>query len=268
MSVLTEPIVADPNAPITRLNPVSKLAAALVIVVGLLPTGDPLTPALVLAVEILAISVAGVRWGVFVRRLWLLFLAMAGLCLSTLMFTDHRSGTVLVDAGPLLVTSDSVLTATAMGLRVLAIALPGVLAFASTDPTEFADALVQHLRTPPRFTFGALAAFRLLPVLGDEWRMIMLARRARGVDAGRSPLGRARLFGSAVFALLVGAIRRGVRLATAMESRGFTHRPDRTLARPRPFRTADVAVIVASCVVVVGATALSVALGTWRLVFW
>jgi energy-coupling factor transport system permease protein len=268
MSVWTEPIVADPSAPITRLNPVAKLAAALVIAVGLLPTGDPVTPALVLTVELLAIAVAGVRWGVFLRRLWLLFVTMAGLCVSTLMFTDDRGGTVLVAAGPLLVTSDSVVTATAMGLRVLAIALPGVLVFASTDPTEFADALVQHLRTPPRFTFGALAAFRLLPVLSDEWRMITLARRARGVDPGRSPLGRARLFASAVFALLVGAIRRGVRLATAMDSRGFTHRPDRTVARPRPFRAVDGALIAASCVVVVGATALSVWLGTWRLVFF
>jgi energy-coupling factor transport system permease protein len=175
---------------------------------------------------------------------------------------------VLVTVGPVEVTTGSLLAAVAVGLRVLAITLPGIVAFASTDPTEFADALVQHLRASPRFTFGALAAFRLLPTLGDEWHTLMLARRARGIDAGWSPVRRARLMASAVFALLVGAIRRGVRLATAMESRGFTQRADRTVARPRDLTTAD-AVFVGACgTLVVAATALSLAWGSWRFVFW
>ena len=51
--------------------------------------------------------------------------------------------------------------------------------------------------------------------------MLTLARRARGVDAGRNPVARLRLFASTAFALLVGAIRRGTRLAVAMDARGF-----------------------------------------------
>ncbi len=268
MSVLAEPIVTDPNAPATRLNPVTKIVAAFVILAGLLLTADAVTPALVLGAELAAIAAAGLRWRILLRRLVLLFVTVAGLAVSTLLFTDQTGGTVWLSAGPLQVSSQSLLATVSVVTRVLAIALPGVVAFASTDPTEFADALVQHFRTPPRFTFGALAAFRLLPVLGDEWRTLMLARRARGLDAGRSPVRRARLFASGVFALLVSAIRRGVRLATAMESRGFTDRPDRTLARPRPLRRADWVFVAATVVVVAGATAVSLALGTWRFLFW
>ncbi|WP_020573484.1 energy-coupling factor transporter transmembrane component T family protein [Actinopolymorpha alba] len=268
MSIVAEPLVDNPRAPVARLNPVTKLAAAFVVIVGLLLTGDAVTPAIVLGAELLAIAAAGIRWRVFVRRLWLLFVTVGGLGVSTLLFTDQRSGADVLDAGPVHVTTGSLLAATAVILRVFAIALPGIVALASTDPTEFADALVQHLRTPPRFTFGALAAFRLLPVLGDEWRTLMLARRARGIDAGRSPVRRARLFASGVFALLVGAIRRGVRLAAAMESRGFTQRPDRTLARPQRLRAADGLFVAGTAAVVVGATALSVVLGTWRFLFW
>ena len=268
MSVLAEPIVANPRAPLARLNPVTKLGAALVVVVGLLLTGDAVTPALVLGAELVAVAAAGVRWRVLVRRLWLLLVMTVGLAFSTLLLTDERSGPTLLDAGPVHVTTGSLLAATAIALRMIAVTLPGIVAFASTDPTEFADALVQHLRTPPRFTFGALAAFRLLPVLGDEWHTLMLARRARGIDAGRSPVRRARLFASGVFALLVTAIRRGIRLAAAMESRGFTQRTDRTLARPQRLRTADGVCVATTCVVVAGATAVSVALGTWRFLFW
>ncbi len=268
MSVLAEPIVADPAAPLARLNPVTKLAAALVVMLGLLLTVNVVTPALVLTGELVAIAAAGVRWGVLVRRLGLLVAVSAGLGLSTLLFTDQHSGTPLVDAGPLHVSTGSMVAATAITVRVLAIALPGIVAFASIDPTDFADSLVQHLRTPPRFTFGALAAFRLLPLLGDEWHTLLLARRARGIDGGRSPIRRARLFASGVFALLVIAIRRGVRLAAAMESRGFTYRSGRTLARPRGFQAGDAIFILAACALVAGATALSVALGTWRMLFW
>jgi energy-coupling factor transport system permease protein len=268
MSMLAEPIVADAGAPLARLNPVTKLAGAFVVMLGLMLAGDIVTPSVVLLGELVAISAAGVRWGVLVRRLWLLLPVSVGMGLSTLLFTDQRTGTALLDAGPLHVTTGSLLATAALMLRVLAIVLPGVVAFASIDPTEFADSLVQHVRTPPRFTFGALAAFRLLPLLGDEWHTLLLARRARGIDGGRSPIRRARLFVSGVFALLVIAIRRGVRLATAMESRGFTYRSARTLARPRSLRAADAIFILATCALVTGATALSVALGTWQLLLW
>ncbi|MGH3490991.1 MAG: energy-coupling factor transporter transmembrane component T family protein [Actinopolymorphaceae bacterium] len=267
MSVLAEPIVGNPRALLGRLNPVTKLAAATIVMLGLLFTGDMVTPALVLAAELAAVAAAGVRWRVFLRRLSLLILMTCGLALTTLLFTDHQGGTVLLDTGPLLVTTGSVDAAVAIALRVLAIALPGVVVFASTDPTELADALVQHLRTPPRFTFGALAAWRLVPVLGDEWRTLLLARRARGIDPGRSPVRRIRLFASGVFALLVCAIRRGVRLATAMESRGFTTGADRTLARPQHLNAADGVFLLTTVVVVSGAWAVSLWLGTWRFLF-
>ena len=123
--------------------------------------------------------------------------------------------------GPFAVTTGVLLTALGMALRVFAVALPGMIVFATTDPTDLADALVQNVRAPARFAIGALAAFRLVPLLGQEWQMLALARRARGIDAGRNPVARLRLFASTAFALLVGAIRRGTRLAVAMDARGF-----------------------------------------------
>ncbi len=67
--------------------------------------------------------------------------------------------------------------------------------------------------------------------------MITVARRARGVEAGRNPVARLRLFVSTAFTLLVGAIRRGTRLAVAMDARGFDSGADWLLvagARRRP----------------------------------
>ena len=72
---------------------------------------------------------------------------------------------------------------------------------------------------------------------------------------------------SQVFSLLVSAVRRGVRMAAAMDARGFDIRGPRTVARPQPMRAADWALIVAALVAVAAASAVSVSLGQWRLPF-
>jgi energy-coupling factor transport system permease protein len=151
-----------------------------------------------------------------------------------------------------------------LALRLLAIVLAGLLATATTDPTELADALVQQLHVSPRFAVGALAAFRLLPLFAIEWQTIAMARRARGVDAGRSPIAAVRLFAGQLLALLVGAIRRGTRLAMAMEARGFGALPCRTTARPQRMMPADWAWIAGAIALAAGAVGISIAVGTWR----
>lgn len=257
------PVVA-PGAPLARRNPVAKLLAATVLAVALAVVVDPVTPSLVLAVELAVVPLTGVRPFVLLRRSWPLLLAAGGIALTTLLVGTDRSGATVVAVGPLLVTSGSLLSAGGLAVRLVAIALPGLLVVASTDATDLADSLVQQARVPARFAVGALAAFRLLPLLADEWRTIALARRARGVDAGRNPVAALGLFGGQVFTLLVGAIRRGVRLAAAMDARGFDSGRLRTIARPQVVRPADRLLVLAAVLVAVGATGVSVALGTWQ----
>lgn len=265
MTALVEP-VAEPGSRLRRLNPVAKLGAALLPVLVLVPTVDPVTPAVLLLAVLLAVPAGGLRLGPFVRRTWLLLPAGLLVGVTNVLFTDVSGGRVLVDAGPLHLTTTTAWLALGVVLRVYAVALPTALAFATTDVTELADALVQQLRLPWRFTLGALAAFRLTPLLLQEWQLIRLARRARGIDAGHNPVTALRLFWSAVFALLVAAIRRGVRLATALEARGFGSHTGRTYARRMRMRTADWALLAAAAVVAALAVTVSVRLGTWHRV--
>jgi energy-coupling factor transport system permease protein len=256
--------VADGGAPLARRNPVAKLGAALLFSLPLVATLDPLTPALGLAVELALLPLFGVRYRVLARRAWPLAVAAAGILVTMVLFAADRSGTLLVNLGPFDITSGVVLVALGLVLRVFAVALPGVIVFATTDPTDLADALVQNAKAPARFAIGALAAFRLVPLLGQEWQMLTLARRARGLDAGRNPAARLRLFASTAFALLVGALRRGGRLAVAMDARGFDSGVPRTYARRQVFGAADWAMLVAAAALSAAALATSVALGLFR----
>ncbi|MGW4295756.1 energy-coupling factor transporter transmembrane component T family protein [Micromonospora chersina] len=261
--ISVEPVAA-PGAPLARRNPVAKLAAALVFTLVLVATLDPVAPAIAIAVELAVLPLFGVRYGVLARRAWPLLAGAGGILVTLVLFAADRSGRVLVDAGPVLVTEGVLVTALGLVLRMLAVALPGILVFATTDPTDLADALIQNAKAPARFAIGALAAFRLVPLLEEEWRMISMARRARGVDAGRNPIAKLRLFGSTAFALLVGAIRRGTRLAVAMDARGFDAGTPRTVARRQRFTRADTLLVVAAAALAAAALTVSVLLGTFR----
>ncbi|MEU4369150.1 energy-coupling factor transporter transmembrane component T family protein [Micromonospora chersina] len=261
--ISVEPVAAA-GAPLARRNPVAKLAAALVFTLILVATLDPVAPAIAIAVELAVLPLFGVRYGVLARRAWPLLAGAGGILVTLVLFAADRSGRVLVEAGPVLVTEGVLVTALGLVLRMLAVALPGTLVFATTDPTDLADALIQNAKAPARFAIGALAAFRLVPLLEEEWRMISMARRARGVDAGRNPIARLRLFGSTAFALLVGAIRRGTRLAVAMDARGFDAGTPRTVARRQRFTRADTLLVVAAAALAAAALTVSVLLGTFR----
>lgn len=263
MTLVLEPI-ADAAAPLARRNPVAKLGAALLFSLPLIATLDPLTPALGLAVELALLPLFGVRYRDLFRRAWPLMLAAAGILVTMVLFAADRGGSLLVALGPFEITTGVVSTALGLVLRVFAVALPGIIVFATTDPTDLADALVQNAKAPARFAIGALAAFRLIPLLGEEWQMLTLARRARGIDAGRNPVAKLRLFASTAFALLVGALRRGGRLAVAMDARGFDSGLPRTYARRQVFTRADAALLLGAALLSGAALTTSVVLGLFR----
>jgi energy-coupling factor transport system permease protein len=243
---LLEPLTPDPHAPLARAHPLAKIAAALVLMIALFVTIDPLTPALVLVAEIAAVPLIGVPPRALVRRALPVFVAAIGIGFFNALVSGNIAGGI------------------AIGVRLVGIALAGIVAVASVDPTELADALTEHLHAPRRFTVGALAAFRLMPLFADEWDTIGLARRARGLDDAPGPLSRVSGLFAMTQSLLVATIRRATRLALAMDGRGFADVGCHTLARPRPIVAQDWALIAASFAVATLATGASIALGSWR----
>jgi energy-coupling factor transport system permease protein len=237
--------------PLSSINPVAQLSAIAVLTVVLLVSGDLVTPAMVLAAEVALLPAAGLTTpGEVLRRTWPLLLSAAGVAWVNVAFGSLHG-------------AEAWLSGATWGLRVIALALPGILLVAATDPVRLADALTIHWRVSGRFAYGALAALRLVPLLAAEWETIRLARRARGVDAGANPVALARVFGSTAFALLVAAIRRGSRLATAMDARGFDSGIPRTNARGSTLHRRDALFVVGAVAVCAAAVTLSVLTGHW-----
>lgn len=253
-----------PTGRLARRNPVAKLAVTVAPAVALLASLDLVTPAVVVGVTLLVLPLTQVGWRRLASACRLVAFAVVLVVVVNAVFAARHTGRQLIELGPVHVSTGSAVAALGIGLRALGIGLPGIVVLAATDPVDLADSLAQQLRVPAKFAYGTLAALRLLPLLAQEWEVIAMARRARGLDAGRSPVRALRLFASQVFALLVIAIRRGTRLATAMDARGFDSGLPRSSARRQVVSTADWLMVAASVVVAAGAWSLSVALGTWQ----
>lgn len=240
-----------PDVPLSRINPVAQLSALVVVTVVLLTSLDVVTPAVVVVVELGLLPAAGLT---HLRTLWL------------------RTWPLVLGAGSvgvvnLLLGDSGAVTALGLALRVVGLALPGVFLVASVDPVRLADALTVHWRLSPRFAVGALSALRLVPLLVSEFESVRLARRTRGVEAGRNPVARARLLGGIGFTLLVGAVRRASRLATAMDARGFDSDRPRTNARGSVLHARDACYVVGAVVVCAVAVTASVLAGAWDPIF-
>jgi energy-coupling factor transport system permease protein len=242
----------QPDVPLGRINPVAQLTAIVVVTLVLLTSLDVVTPAVVVAAELCLLPAAGIRsLHVLWVRTWPLLLGATSVGVVNVLLSDEAS----------------VITGLGLALRVVGLALPGVLLVASTDPVRMADALTIHWRVSTRFAYGALAALRLAPLLVAEFEATRLARRTRGVEPGRSPLARARFLAGIGFSLLVGAVRRGSRLATAMDARGFDSGIPRSNARGSVLRRRDAAFVAGAVLLCTAAVAASVLTGAWDPVF-
>lgn len=246
---------------VAHINPVAKLAAAVVITVPLVLTLDVVSAAVALALELLLMPFAGLGWREFWARTWLVWV-LAPVTGLTIALYGRTSGEVYVEFLAVRVSDGSLELALATTLRVLAIALPSVVLFATVDPTDLADGLSQILKLPARFVLGALAGLRMVGLFLDDWRALELARRARGV----ADRGRLRRFLGMAFALLVLSIRRGSKLATAMEARGFGAPGARTWARPSTFGLAEWVLIAIGCAIAAIAVLAAVLAGSWNFI--
>lgn len=249
----------------TTISPLAKLCAAGILGVVLLLSLDPVSAVVALVFELALLPWAGVPARRLLRILTPLLIAAPFAGLATLLY-GRDGGAVLVQIGPWAITSAEVELAVAITLRVLAVALPAVVLFATTDPTDLADGLAQLWKLPARFVIGALAAIRMLGLMRQDWQMLRLARRARGVADGGGPIAALGRLGNQAMALLTIAVRRGSLLATAMEARAFDAPVQRTWARIARFTPRDAWFVVGAAVIAIIAVMMAVMTGAWNFV--
>lgn len=205
-----------------RVGPLSLLACCLLPVVGAFAVTTPRVGLITLAADVLALGWL-VRDPVGTARRFAVGLVAAGtLALTTWLYAGR----------------DLDLSAAA-ALRVLCIVAPAAMLSPLIRPSELGDHLAQRLHLPGRAVAGGVAALQRLDQLGEQWRQVQHARRARGIGTDGGPVRRFRALGGGAFALFVGAMRSTGQLAMAMDARGFAAADRRTWAMPAPWLPGD-----------------------------
>lgn len=251
MSIPATP--AHPRSALDELNPVTRLLLLLVAALPVIISLDWLSATVMFTGTIVVFLCCGVPAGSLLRRLRPILL-VAPLAAISMALYGKPGGQLYWHWGLVQVTHRSVTMALAVVVRILALGAAAVELLGGLDLTATADGLAQICRLPARFVLGALAGLRTAGLFVDDWRTLTQARRARGLG----DTGRLRRFATMAFALLVFAIRRGTKLATAMEARGFSSETaaNRTWARVSRLGRADAfgwAVTAALCCASIGA---------------
>lgn len=246
-----------------RINPLTRIIIMLLVTTPLLFSLDWVSASVSLAITIVVAFVGGVGLKTLAATLWPLLL-IAPLSGISMLLYGAEGGEVYFEFWLMTISDNSVELAIAIMIRILAVASPVILLARNIDPTRLGDSLAQILHFPDRFVIGSVAGVRMTGLFKDDWVAMNRARRARGLG----DRGKIAHFFTMAFGLLVLALRRGGKLATAMEARGFGRDPlygdRRTWARPSHLQVVDwkalgLAVVCAAIPIVV-----SVLVGSWR----
>ena len=240
---------------IHRMNPVAKLACALLISVACFCTTNLAFIAAIIVIDAaLAVSCGMVREALGLARA----VAAFSVLLALIALLTTPSGAVLVELPWGYVGTGSLMAALLIVMRLVACAVPLFLVMYVTKLTDLANAMVKIVRVPYRYAFTFTSAVHFIPVFMNDMAGIMEAQTARGVQFDGGIVRRIRLMVPLCVPLLVSSVRKTNSAAIAAEVRGFNIRTRESGYKEYPFARIDVAALAFSVLLVAAAVALSV----------
>jgi energy-coupling factor transporter transmembrane protein EcfT len=260
VTVLTGAVVND--SPLARRNPTVKLALLTVVSLVAMFLLDPVTPAVLYALGLTGVALS---LRVSTRTLALAHLPFLAFAVGVFMVNAlARPGTVRWQVGLFRVTDEGLSVGAALAARTLLIGVLAVGFVLSTDGVALMTSLHQNARLSARVTYAILAGYRMLQEMPREWSTIRHAHAVRAScrEGTRPPRGPRHLAG-VIFTLLVVSVRKGERMAQALESRGLGLEP-RTTWRPVRVTAADWGFAAGVLAVVAAVVLGSAAVGTLR----
>jgi energy-coupling factor transport system permease protein len=232
-----------------RLDPRAKIVVTVALAVALFTRESLVALSVYAALAAAGVAMSRVPLSWFWRGLkpvvWLLALTV----IAQLLFSR---GEALADWGPFTVTSEGLMTAALLCLRLVLLVTIGLLLTFTTAPIPLTDGLAWLLRPlrAVRLPTEELAlmvtiALRFIPTLLGEVETIMRAQRARGADFSHGgPIKRARALVPVLVPLFVLSFRRADQLALAMEARCYEPGQRRTRLHPLRAGWADLILVL------------------------
>jgi energy-coupling factor transport system permease protein len=230
----------DQETPIHRLDPRTKLVAAMILFGICLCFNHPLYLALisggVVMLALWARALPNFRRLRFILALLILF--------SSVLWPFFVPGTTRWwDWGPFHLSRESVLYGLAMGLRLATFVAVGLVFLSTTRNEELTNGLIR-LGLPYPLAFALATALRLVPTFAGAGATIIQAQVSRGLDLeSGSIFKRMGKFIPQAVPLFIYAIHHTNTLAMALESKGFDPKARRTFYYEPRIKAVDLVVM-------------------------
>ena len=238
-----------------RLNPVAKLAFAILFAIACFCTGNIVYLCCMLALALaLAVSCGMVKQTFGLMKAVFAF----SIILAVLLVLTTPSGDVLVELPWGYIGTGSLLSAATTIVRLEAAAIPLFLTFYVTKISDLSNSAVKVLHVPYKYAFTFASTVHFIPMFMNDMKGIMEAQTARGVEFDTGGIvNKVRLMVPLCVPLLVSSVRKTNSAAIAAEVRGFNLRTRASGYKQYPFAGADVAALFLA----IGLLALGIALG-------
>ncbi|HWQ12572.1 MAG TPA: energy-coupling factor transporter transmembrane component T [Roseiflexaceae bacterium] len=229
-------IYAQGTSRIHRLNPLTKLTAALLLIAAAYLLPGLLTPLALFGMLVLLAYAAGVG-GPF---LWTSLKALLPITFSLFLIQGvlfPPPGATPFRLGPLTFTYEGLAFAFLISSRLLTLSAAMLLLLRTTPPGDLVQSLVEK-GLPRSIGYVLLAALQIAPDMSARATAILEAQRSRGLET-EGIFRRLRALPALVGPLVVGALVDAEERAMALESRAFTAPGPKTTLRDIPDTPAE-----------------------------
>ena len=211
------------DSPIHRLDPRTKVGAALVLMISVFFITDPRQLVFGYAFMLVLLALARIPATKVVESVRPIVAVLLLLSLFNLFLV--KTGDVLWAWGILTITTDSLRVALLYSLRLVIALVAAALMLLTTTPTQLTDAFDAALAPLTRLglpghelamVFSLM--LRFIPTLADEAQAVVDAQTSRGAEIGQgSPLKRIRAIIPVLVALLASSLHHADGLSRALE---------------------------------------------------
>jgi energy-coupling factor transport system permease protein len=229
-------IYAQGTSAIHRLNPLTKLSSALLLIAMTYLLPGLLTPLAIFGVLVALAYAAGVG-GPF---LWTALKALLPIAFSLFLIQGilfPPADATPFQLGPLTLTYEGLAFAFLTSTRLLTLSAAMLLLLRTTPPGDLVQALVER-GLPRSVGYVLLAALQIAPDMSARANAILEAQRSRGLET-EGTFRRLRSLPALVGPLIVGALVDSEERAMALESRAFMARGPKTTLRDIPDTSAE-----------------------------
>lgn len=165
-----------------RLNPMTKLVFAVVMVIGAFAISQSWWPGALFLVFVLPMIIAARISGRLGKMLLVFFLPLLIIIFAVQGLFFPGAGTTLAAVGPIDVKTGGLLFATETALRVLVLISAFLLLLLTTHPGRLMTAMVER-GMAPNIAYVVSATLQIIPTFQSRAQNILQAQRARGLES-------------------------------------------------------------------------------------